>query len=367
MIVKSQSECRTNSSVKLDPKLSERIAVLRLPLIVGVVFIHGYDTVISRTYQLHYSGWVRFVCDYISEGLATVSVPLLFLISGYLYFSGLTPSRVGFTSQISKRIRNLAIPYLGWNVLCFGVMSLAQSIPALSPYWGGRSIPIAAYTPFDYLNAIIGIDTHPIAYQFWYVRDLMVLIVISPVLYFLLKYCAAPFLAGVIFWWWGSGLWMSPVFSRESLLFFSIGGFFAIRQINPISLDKFAGATLVYLPLSIWDALAHQGPSSPIHKIAELFGIAFVFCATKYVHRYPACRRTLLTLSSASFFVFAAHEPLLTILRKVSFHFCSPANSSAILFFYFANSTAVIVLCTMTYYLCRRAAPQLTSLMTGGR
>ncbi len=356
------------SSVKLDSELSERITMLRLPLIIGVVFVHSYDTTIGRAAQLHYSGWVKFMCDYISEGVATVCVPLLFLISGYLFYYGLDLSRRGFTSRIAKRGRSLLIPYVAWNILCLLLTLIAQSLAVTSKYVSGRSAPIASFSLFGYVNAILGVTTHPIAYQFWFVRDLFLLVVLSPVLYFLLTRAASPFFIGVALWWSASGVWTLPVLSRESILFFSLGGLLAIRRINPLAIDRIGALSLVYLPLSVMDALTkHQSFNNPVHKVAELCGIVCVFCATKYVLRWSTCRKWLITLSSTSFFVFAAHEPLLTVTRKVSYQMFSRPTDLVIASLYFADSIGVIVVCITAYYLCRRTAPEMTKLLTGGR
>lgn len=354
--------------MKLNSDLSERITVLRLPLIIGVVFLHSYDTMIGRGAQLHYSGWVKFVCDYVSEGVATVCVPLLFLISGYLFYHGLDLSRTGFTSRIAKRGRSLLVPYLAWNMLCLLLTLIAQSLAGTSRYVSGRSAPIASFSFFDYLNAIFGVNTHPIAYQFWFVRDLFLLVLLSPLLYLLLRWAALPFLAAVALWWSASNVWSLPVLSRESILFFSVGGLIAIWNVNPLGIDRYNVFSLVYLPLSIMDALTkHQSFNNPIHKVAELCGIVCLFCATRYVRRWSACRNMLITLSSASFFVFAAHEPLLTVTRKLTYHMFSPPSDLIIVALYFADAIGVVVVCTTAYYLCRRTAPQLTRLMTGGR
>jgi len=359
---------KTLSSVKLSSELSERITILRLPLIIGVVFLHSYDTMIGRGTQLHYSGWVKFVCDYVSEGVATVSVPLLFLISGYLFYHGLELSRTGFVSRIAKRGRTLLIPYLAWNVLCLFLTLIAQSLPATLSYVSGRSALIASFSLFDYLNAILGVTTHPIAYQFWFVRDLFLLVLLSPLLYVVLTKAAMPFLGAVALWWAASNVWSLPVLSRESILFFSLGALIAITQIDPLGIDKFGMLSLVYLPLSILDALT-KGLSfnNPIHKIAELCGIAFVCCATKYVVRWSTCRNVLITLSSASFFVFATHEPLLTVTRKLSYQLFRSSNDMVIVSLYFADAIGVISVCISAYYLCRWTAPEMTKLMTGGR
>src|SRR5208282_2371055 len=197
-----------------------------------------------------------------------------------------------------KRARSLLVPYVAWNILCLLVTLLAQSLRATSKYVSGRSAPIASLSIFGYFNAVLGITTHPIAYQFWFVRDLFLLILLSQLIYFLLTRLPLLFFAAVVPWWAALDVFSLPVLSREAILFFSIGAFLAIHRINPLDADRVAFLSWLYLPLSIADALTKQQPfNNPLHKVAELFGIFCVFCAAKYVLRWPACRDWLFTLS----------------------------------------------------------------------
>jgi len=76
----------------INSDTSSRIEILRFPLIVGVVFIHNFSTTIFMTYGpvgvTHSRVWSDFIRFFVSQGVARVSVPLFFMISGYLFFSG---------------------------------------------------------------------------------------------------------------------------------------------------------------------------------------------------------------------------------------------------------------------------------------
>lgn len=61
---------------------------LRFPLILGVLFIHNYGNIILNSYEeisgLAYLSELLKVL--ISQVLARLSVPIFFLMSGYLFF-----------------------------------------------------------------------------------------------------------------------------------------------------------------------------------------------------------------------------------------------------------------------------------------
>ena len=59
---------------------SRRLVPLTFPLIVGVVYIHASDIRLAG----HATPWLDLICNLISQGVARVSVPAFFLMSGYL-------------------------------------------------------------------------------------------------------------------------------------------------------------------------------------------------------------------------------------------------------------------------------------------
>lgn len=354
----------------IPPELSERIAILRFPLIVAVVFLHAYDPSIGNGAHLQYKGWLKFLLDYISEGLATVSVPLFFLIAGFLFFSGSGTSPEEFLSKIVKRGKTLLVPLIFWNLLCLAVTALGEATPATVQFFGGRSVPVASFSALDFFNAIFGITSHPIAFQFWFIRDLIVLAVLSPAIYFLLNRIGILFLAILALRWFSaSAAGTMPFLSREAVLFFSLGGFLAIRKIDVLGIDRWGVLTMLsYVPISIFDAITKGAAiNNPIHKLAEAIGIVFVFGVTKYARESAKYKGRLIALASASFFVFASHEPLLTAIRKLSFRLLAPSGSIELAFLYFCDPLLVVVICLALYYFCQRTMPRFTSIITGGR
>lgn len=356
-------------ATEVPAELSERISLLRLPLIIGVVFLHAYDPVIGKSIYLQYAGGTKFMANYISEGLATLSAPLLFLLAGYLFFYGVRPGPGWFSRKIVKRVKTLLVPLVSWNLICLLLTSVAQASPATAEYFSGRSTPIASFNALDYLNAIVGVTSHPIAYQLWFIRDLIVLAVLSPLIYLSLTTVPALYLVLLATRWFSaSTAWTIPFLSREAMLFFSIGALLAIRRVDLRRLDKWAALALAYVPLSVLDALLKENNlSNPIHKIAELLGITLIICTTRYVLKWPILKQCLIALSPASFFVFACHEPLLTIVRKLSYAIWPVSSSVKLLALYFADPLLVTVLCIVMYFGVARTMPSFISVVTGGR
>jgi peptidoglycan/LPS O-acetylase OafA/YrhL len=118
----------------------------------------------------------------------------------------------------------------------------------------------------------------------------------------------------------------------------------------------------------IADALMKGTPWSPcLHKTGIMLGVAAALYVTKCAARSERWTAWLLTLGSASFFVFATHQPLLTILRKVLHVALLPTTAVGSLALHFLLPVALIAILVILYYALRALAPRFVGMVTGGR
>lgn len=95
---------------------SESINMLRFPLTILVVFVHGFGADIDVS-ELHASGLTGLALyDYIrlffSVVIARSAVPIFFIISGYLLFRKVEEySKQVYVGKLKKRWHSLVIPY----------------------------------------------------------------------------------------------------------------------------------------------------------------------------------------------------------------------------------------------------------------
>jgi len=228
--------------MSIDQGISTRIDILRFPLIVGVVFIHAYSGEIhgSVVNGRGIGDWVDFVEVLFSCGIAHIAVALFFLFSGYLFFQDMWSWGI-YTNKLERRIRTLLIPYLFWNCLTLGIFALVQSIPQTRAYYAGTVWPpVRAFSALDYAKAILGVFVDgPIDGPLWFVRDLMVLAVLAPLIHFLLtRKSALPFLAVLFSLWFFVS---SPItgFRMQAPFFFCMGAYFSRPEIGVTRLDRF--------------------------------------------------------------------------------------------------------------------------------
>jgi surface polysaccharide O-acyltransferase-like enzyme len=358
----------------LDKTSSERLSLLRFPLIVGVIFIHAYGTAVAYDNGAtivggRHAGWlVGFVQDLVSQGVARIAVPLFFLMSGYFFFLGFAGSLAEYRKKFRARIQTLLIPFLFWNVAALLAFALVQALPATQGLFSEQTQPVAAFGFYDYLNAILGIDRFPISYQFWFIRDLMVMVLLTPVLWLVIRT-----LPNVFFWLvlglWYFDVWPVYVPSVVAVAFFYAGAYFACSNISLFALDRFGIPILCsYSAILLMDVLikAH-GLNNYIHNAGLLLGVVSALVISKQLVKRDTLKKSLLWAGSCSFFVFAVHEPLLTILKKVAYMVFAPDSDGTILALYFSIPVVVIVAAMLIYVGMKWVAPGFLRVISGGR
>ena len=359
----------TNNMINSETSL--RLNLLRFPLVVGIVFIHSYASNVGFnnggiSLGLNNDSIISlFIRNLISQEIARVSVPTFFLISGYLFFIGFNWSIVNFLNKINSRFNTLLIPFLFWNIATLLVIALGQSISFTQPYFSGKNPFISNFNFLDYMRYIFGVGVNPIAYPLWFIRDLMLLCLLSPVILFFNKYIYSIW-NGLLLYFWFLSQW--PIYSPsiDALLFFSLGCFKAINNKNLFSFDKFGKLFVSAYLLTVVTGALFYGQFVYLQKIGILIGIITVLYSTKFLANLKI-KSVLLRLSNASFFIFAAHEPLLSFARKIAYKGLDPKSDLLVLTLYFVIPITVIIFLVWVYQLLKLSVPTFLHLITGRR
>ncbi len=339
-------------------------------MMVAVVFIHvtlTYDngTMLFDEYQNYL--YAAFTSNLFSQTLARMAVPVFFLISGYLFFYRTNFSVATYVGKLQKRSRTLLVPYLFWNslFLLFGytLSKIGISTNGFASY---------SFSPEECLAALWAREKSgcPAVYPFWFIRDLMVCVVFSPIIWLLIqktKY-ALPLALGIL---WYFELPFIPLagFSNTALFFFSLGASFSINQVNIVTLcNRFRGGyCIILIPFIVADVLTKgEACNLYIHHAGILLGLVCLFKAASHginsgmvkVHPF---------LSSASFFIFATHVPWFLKLEIELVQKHLPTAEWCMTLHYFFKAIFIVLFALATYYILKRFAPKPMAIITGGR
>lgn len=160
-----------------NTRFSYKITKVSFGLAICVVFIHANNT---STYQFDMDKTFErfvYVFENWAQGWQQCAVPLFFIMSGFLFFRNYTPNKL--VSKWRSRCKTLLVPYLVWTHIPWILLSLIK----FTSY--GNAIGMdASFTVSSWLNFVLLCNGTVL----WYVRATIVFVLLSPVIYMILKY-----------------------------------------------------------------------------------------------------------------------------------------------------------------------------------
>lgn len=358
--------------MRIDKNTSERLSALRFPLIIGVVFIHAFspcvefpNAVVGLSTQGYLSDLIQSI---VSQGFSRIAVPLFFLISGYLYFLGFSWSLENFKMKVASRYKTLMLPFLFWNILTLILIALGQILPVTKDYFSNDSAQIASFSIYEYVNAIFGLTRAPISYQFWFIRDLMLLFLLTPIIYSIAR-IQTIFLPIIIFLLWFINYWPITIPSVTAFTFFYAGAYFVYSKISLFWLDRYGvGILILYLLVLVADTFSKgYEVNQYVHNMGLILGMGSALYTSKFMVKIKSLKKVLLAISGSSFFVFAVHEPMLTIIKKVVYRAVEPTTAVIFLLLYLTIPVLVITSALLMYMALRNVMPRSLRVISGKR
>lgn len=343
-------------------RISGAITWLRFPLIFFIILLHCYSV---QKMEGNHNLYFKFIYPF-SLWLGETGVPAFFFISGFLFFT----SKKSYSQKIKNRIRTLLIPYILWNliILSFYLTSYFAGYPQNI---NGRII--SSYGFIDYLRLFWDRGSYdngnfvPLLCPLWYIRNLMIMTVISPLLYLIIRYVRAVFLVSIAAWWL---LTYHNAFIPQTILFFSLGGYFAIFDTNPIKYVYDYRTLFIFLfaIFGVSDMLTHIIVGTPInlqiHRLSLIFNIPALLLLADYCTKHGY---TSLLLSNAAFIVFCIHYPIVVILRKFCIFYFKNATDTSHIILYFVCIIITTLSSLAIYILLDKSFPKLKNILSGGR
>lgn len=311
---------------RLSNPTSDVISQLRLPLIILVTYAHSYGQV-DEGYRLLSSDWdtYQFLKLLVSQTLVKVVVPVFFIISGYLFFANVREWSVNvYRQKIIRRFKTLLLPYLLWNLM----MAVKLRTFSWNMFWvyGDH-----AGMQIDWLGNENWM-TAPANMPLWFLRDLMVVSLLTPIIYILLKrfgwYVMTPL---TLLYLSGVGAFAIPGLSMYSMFFFSLGAFVSIRKVDLVA-TMLHYETIAYAASLLLAGLMMVSYGTPIFSSLMLCfritGAVSVFClAKRLLSSTNLCIPKI--VADSSYFIYLAHYVFfLSFINQVFFHFFGQSQVS---------------------------------------
>ena len=216
------------------------------------------------------------------EKAAIIAVPTFFAISGFLL-----SQRIGgcgwYLPMLHKRFLSLVVPYVAINALYIPSLYVYHNILGLGD-WSGGGLSLNWYT----VSRIWGLTPkyHPACGPFWYIRCLIMFLVLSPMLTAVIKRSGRAAVTFLIVLFFGVSL-VGPLLARQGLSNFAYS-FFNLRGLF------FFAAGIAY---GYWGRVVPQWSTA----VSCLFGACLLSLSEMFGIHYSA-----LSLLSLLLYVFAA-------------------------------------------------------------
>ena len=347
----------------ISPYYQTKITLVSFVLVLMMLFVHG---IYNESHLFRISNIVLSVIPRLSYRVIN---PTYFTISGLLFFKGIKTITDCFP-KMKKRIRTVLVPFVLWNAIAILTYLIFSHLP-LTREFLRRDIISHFQTPYGAFEFCF---IRPSSFHLWFLRDLIVYVALSPVLYWLIKrfgWFVAPIMLVAT-----PPLMQWLDLNHLEIAFFILGGTIAMHSSLEavkafLSRPFVLVAAFFYFGLSaIWDFVF---PKQFVGE--EYLSIFFSICGMITLWRgYDYLARTthieqssfLLSLTNYSFFIYLFHEPILFILMQLG-KILFGVNGISLTLLYLINPVLIICLGIVLAKGIKKISPTLYSVLVGGR
>ena len=352
--------------MQADDFTTQTIQWLRFPLAILVVLLHAGVGESESTLPVYHT-----LSILTTEGVCRIAVPCFFLISGFLFFRNMTEWNFAkWKTKIIRRIHSLFVPYIIWNLIAFVAIFIYSYIrtkfgsldPAVFAEEKARCFsPEFWRILWDWNNGM------PIDYPLWFVRDLIIFTVCTPIIYLFCKYLKVYGLIMLAI------AFFVPFNVQKGFLFYTFGAWIGISGRGLVeSFYRYRWIALLVSLLAICllpYVFQKQVELFPFFQCAFLVSGCICLISFTSVGLYKGFLAVSPFLARSSFFVFASHAVLiLDDFAKFLMMRITPYRGDL---FYccdlFIRPIITIIICLGVYFLLDKYLPPISKVLTGSR
>lgn len=367
---------------------------LRFPLAIMVVIIHCK---INQN-EWVFPQWSGFSGEEFSAAiqilfstiLSGIAVPTFYLVSGYFFFYRTDRfSPIIYKEKLKKRVHTLLIPYVAWNFLYILYVVLKK----IAAYFV-KGKPLSNITDYFEANGWIrmfwdcniwSLDkinilgqltpfTGPILIPMWFIRDLMVVVLITPIIYYVLrkfKLLAVVVLALCYI----TGIWpYIHGFSVTAVFFFSLGAYFSINKQNMVDeLRRFRKCVFVlYVPMVVIMMYLngnHTMVGGYIYPLYIILGVVTIINIATLLEGKGKLS-TNSKLPDTTFFIYAFHGLIGLEIASMILGIPFPTESNDwmnVSIHYILKPFLTVAICLISYHIMKKYMPNILNVLTGNR
>ena len=336
---------------------------MKFLLILGVVLIHSNVSLFGNPDSVSTNLGIQ-IANFLSTIVCGVCVPCFFFVSAVLFFNGVNSfSFSTYADKLKRRVYTLLMPYMIWCTLYAALLYVKFRFFNMSGL--GIFLSDGSVDWVHFIQGYWGIPSAsgwPYGFGFWFVRNLIVFVIISP-----------------IAWLIGRSLWLSllffglyicadiPLYGFE---WFIAGTFYVTHYGNRVpksSCPYVIVASILFWGGAILSVVCNVDQLSPVLFIIRILSALYLtYVAAMKLTRLKNNKFTQ-SLVSSTFIIYAVHQ---CCCSKMCFFWINFWGDSTAIYPMMAQACTFVCLFAISYsayLLLHTFAPRVLPIITGGR
>lgn len=321
------------------------------------------------------AGPVGIVEQMLGSNLAQIAVPGFFLISAVLFFRDFKPSKL--KGKWLRRVRSVLIPYLLWNLIYYLFYFVGSRIPGLTDMINHGKVPGGLKAIAD------AVFFYRYNYVYWYLFQLILLILLSPLIYEIVRHrIAFPVVLGITAIFILFRIDRTPL-NSDALFYYMVGAkaarLFRPRKKKPrragsitlvdnedwyvrrFSLPQFISAAMLNaVGLILYSLFLLSGNDLPLvlSRLSAAVAVWYLVCCLPLPKPMMAAK--------LHFLLYTIHFPIVRLLNKAANLFLHGSAAAALILF-FVMPFLMLGVTVLAANICRRYIPGIFSVLMGER
>lgn len=334
--------------MRLSDYLSEKIKILSFLLTVLIVILHANMASLC-------TGGISFLQEVMTAEVTRIAVPLFYLISGFLFFINYKNTWSDYQRKLGTRTRSLLVPYVLFLLCGCIIMFVLNHAYTIEVFWKIVKNGIL-YSP-------------PIFYPLWFLRDLYIMSLLAPIVYWIIRKVPILLIIPIIVWALGKNPFIFP--TAEAMLFFSVGAFFTtkVKWLEKTAHEGAWSCFFLWIFLCFFNCYVSEKVLTlpyATHCVILLLGIYAVWILYDKLYSRFSVGIKFATIYKYSFFIYLLHEPILTILKKIGLFVLGNSSWSIGIIYIFASILTILIVYGIGLGL-NTYCPKALAVITGGR
>lgn len=333
----------------LSDKASKKIRVLSMVLFVGVMMIHTYNLEVYGIEPDRPGSILAALESFLYRFANGTCVSFFFFISGFLFFRNFRFSLL--VEKYRSRLKSIVFPYLVWNTIYYLFFVCITRIPVIANAMNGDRLAFGAAEYVKYVWEGY--------YTLWFLRVLIWMILLAPVLYLLLKrrkyYWAEPALVLLLL----IGLGKTPVTPGIINVYYVLGAYLGMNfgKLANKGNRRLSVAAALCLPVMVFLGGGYAG---------HMWYTCLLFAVIWLAMDLFAFERDVKWWMKCTFFYYCAHDVILEAVEKV---ILIAGGKSEVMAWIDYLSAPVITLAVLigAAWLLRKHMRPVWGILSGGR